>query len=53
MNIAGPVLLIFVNPAFEKEFANLGYASAFLFGDLQQSSLDFARNSETDALVFR
>jgi len=53
MKIAGSVLLIFVNAAFEKEFANLGHTSAFLLGDLQQSSLDFARHSETDALVFR
>lgn len=52
MKIARPVLFIFTNTASEKELANLGQTSAFLFGDLQQGSFDLTRHSESDAFVF-
>jgi hypothetical protein len=35
MEVSGTFSLVFVNSAPEKQFANLGQASAFLLGDLR------------------
>jgi hypothetical protein len=52
MEISGSVSLILVNPAPEKQFANLGQASALLFANLQKGSFDLTRDSEPDPFVF-
>jgi hypothetical protein len=53
LEIADTLFLILVNSTSEKELANLGQTPPFLFGDLQQSSFDLARDPESDAFVFR
>ena len=52
MEVSGSFSLVLVNPAPEKQFANLGQASAFLLGNLQKSNLDLAGDSETNSFVF-
>jgi hypothetical protein len=52
MEVSGPFPLVFVNPALENQFANLGQASAFLLGNLQKGSFNLAGDSESDLFVF-
>jgi hypothetical protein len=47
MEVSGSFSLVLVNPAPEKQFANLGQASAFLLGDLAPKNL-IAPNSQFD-----
>ena len=52
MEISGSFSLVLVNPAPEKQFANLGQASALLFSDLQKGNFDLAGDSEPNSFVF-
>ncbi len=52
MEVSGSLSLVLVNPAPEKQFANLGQASTFLFGDLRKGNFDLAGDSEPNPLVF-
>lgn len=51
MKVSGSFLLVLVNPTSEQEFTNLGQTSLFLLSDLQQGTLDFARDSEPNPFV--
>ena len=54
MEVSGSFSLVLVNPAPEKQFANLGQASVFLLGDLAPKNLivpnsqfDYAKSVQT------
>jgi hypothetical protein len=51
MKISGAFSLVLVNPASEKQFANLSQTSTFFLSDLQNGILDLARYSEADPFV--
>ena len=53
MKIGRPFSFVLINSTPEKQFANLGQASAFFPSDVDQGSLDFTRDPEADAFVFR
>jgi hypothetical protein len=52
MEVSGSFPLVLVNPASQKQFANLGQASTFFLGDLQKCSFDLAGDSEPNPFVF-